>query len=308
MKYKTLSIVKLPFSVIFLIIFLSCQSEPLIHPLDLEKALPVEYTEVVELSGLVGFEDTLFTVSDDHDHTIFRIELHEDHAVLKPYLHFNLLKADSNDRLDFEGITCDSKGNFYIVSETQQRILFVSKNGKTVEWFSESLYSWGYEKGLFQVENAFLEGITLIEQDKQFVLTAEREPRGIITLNIIDDEKRIKVIKCDQTDLEFPQNRPPDFTGLHSENGDIYVLQRGTHCISKIDILEDKIEETNFWSYSIHENSEELKYSDASYGHGEGLWMDKNFVYVIFDNGGDFRVSDSTDNRPLLFIMKRPEE
>ncbi len=93
----------------------------------------------------------LYTVSDKHDYTIFRIEIKEEVAILKP--HIQIIMPETlkvNLPLDFEGITNDDAGNFFIISETLFRILRISSNGKDVSWISPDLKPFGKQKKLFQ--------------------------------------------------------------------------------------------------------------------------------------------------------------
>lgn len=285
----------------------ACSSGTSIQELKLLRALPVEYTEPVEPSGLTGFADKLYTVSDDHDSLIFQVEIRRDRALLIPHRSFTAPGIDENSWLDFEGITCDKNGNFYIVSESRCQVLRVSAKGDSISWVGESLYPAGREKGLFQVKNAFLEGITCIEPG-QFLMVAERQPRGIIELGLKSDSAMVTVIPFNYTRLNNPRNLNIDFSGLCSKGDTVFVLERWANCITQIELRGNAILEKRFWSYEKYENSDEFRYSSTRYGHGEGLWMDNQFVYVILDNNGDFRVADSTDTRPQLFIFERPQD
>lgn len=142
-------------------------------PLKLFRVLPVEGPENCQPSGLTIRSDTLFTVSDKHDSAIYRVELQDTAAVLIPYLTFQIPDPSGKNWFDFEGITHDNSGNFYIVSESRFRILKVSADGE-VAWITPDLKSYGEEKGLFQVFNAYLEGIAWTGEN-HFILAAERQ-------------------------------------------------------------------------------------------------------------------------------------
>ena len=171
------------FSVVLLFVFLTWNRvtfpEEIVTPLKAVQVLSIEGPENNQPSGLTIFNNTLFIVSDKHDDTIFRVQLTSDKAVLIPHVQFKLPEPITEKGLDFEGITCDGEGNFYIISERTFRILRVSLDGKKVSWASPSLQSYGEKAGLFQTRGAYLEGITLVDEN-QFVVCAERQPRGII--------------------------------------------------------------------------------------------------------------------------------
>ncbi len=81
--------------------------------LRLIRALPVEGHNNVQPSGLTILNGDLYTVSDKHDYTIFRIEIKEEVAILKPYIQIIMPETlKVNLPLDFEGITNDDAGNF----------------------------------------------------------------------------------------------------------------------------------------------------------------------------------------------------
>ncbi len=105
------------FSRVLVFIFLAWNpatiSEEIVTPLKPVQVLAVEGPENNQPSGLTIFNNTLFTVSDKHDDTIFRVQLMDDRAVLVPHIQFKLSEPVPEKVLDFEGITCDNEGNLY---------------------------------------------------------------------------------------------------------------------------------------------------------------------------------------------------
>lgn len=279
--------------------------EEMVIPLKAVKVLPVEGLKNNQPSGLTIFNNTLYVVSDKHDDTIFRIQFMDDKAVMVPHVQFKLTEGITGKVLDFEGITCDEEGNFYIVSETGFRILKVSADGRKTTWLTPSLRSDGKKVGLFQARGAYLEGIALVDKGK-FVLCAERQSRGIIRVDTSTTPIRVKASKYNRTRAKMAKYRQPDFTGLFWENGTLYVLERNTYAICKLIESSRGLEERDFWSYESIVTSEEFQYDNMMFGRAEGLCMDKKHVYVILDNNGDARRLDPDDRRPLLLIMERP--
>jgi hypothetical protein len=52
----------------------------------------------------------------------------------------------------------------------------------------------------------------------------------------------------------------------------------------------------------------DLRYTDMRYGKAEGLCMDRRHVYIILDNNGLGRENNPEDKRPILLVLKRPED
>ena len=289
----------------FILIANTAIAEETALPLKLIKALPVVYHERIDPSGLTIHDNTLFAVSDKHDDTIFKVQLTDDEAIMIPYLKFRF--AEPVARLDLEGITCDSSGVFYLVSEALHRVLRVDPREEYASWVTPNLRPFGEKKGLFQVRNAALEGVAVVGDD-HFVVCVERQPRGIIEIDMSKKPCEIRAFAYDRTSLKLPENRRPDFTDLFFEDQELYALHRNPYAISKLIRNGETFEEKDFWSYESIETSEELQYSNMIFGRAEGLCMDKERIFVILDNNGDHRLSDPEDRRPLLLIMQRPQE
>ncbi len=275
--------------------------------LKLHAAMAIDVPEQVEPSGLTMRNDSLFTISDDHDHTIFYVafDTTQKSAVLKPFLEFTAPVLPAVNHLDFEGITVDPAGNFYLVSEEAFRILKVSAGGQSAEWVTPDLQPFGAQVGLFKKNNANFEGLSITD-DKNFTLCAEREPRGIMQLNLADLPQSITAIKQDHAVLPSPGRRTADYAGLAFFNGSIFCLERGIHAVTELSISDGKISEKSLWTFAHVENDAAWRYENMEYGHAEGLFVNKDFVYIIIDNNGDARQDDNNDRRPLLFIFAKP--
>jgi len=279
--------------------------QPSITPLTLIEALPIEGPENTQPSGLTMFSRTLLAVSDKHDDTIFRIELKDKTASFVPHVKFRLPEPTPANRLDWEGITCDEEGAFYLVSESECRVLRVSPNGEDIAWVTPDLRPHGEEKGLFKTRGAGLEGICLLD-GKRVLVCAEREPRGFIEVDLNTNPPTVRAFKYDETRLPLPKGRSPDFTGFWREDEDLYVLQRNAEALCKVRYSDRGLEERDIWSFAHIVAREDLRYSDERFGKAEGLCMDSKRVYIVLDNNGLRRASSPEDRRPLLLIMARP--
>ncbi len=281
-------------------------AEDKLFNLKLHKSFPVEGPENIQPSGLTIWNEQLYTVSDKHDTVIFRIIFNENNAVLQPYLTFNPPDPHNRGWFDFEGITMDDKGNFYLISETRFKILQVRADGSVVYWITPSIRPFGENEGLFQVHNAYGEGITFISPNK-FIICAERQPRGMIEINLQSSPASIMAHRCEESKFGFPPGVSTDFAGLFYFKDALYVLQRNAYLISQLTVDERGCSEGPGWSYHHIVTRDEFRYTDMQYGHAEGLAIDENYFYIILDNNGDPRKTDSEDRRPLLFLLEPPK-
>jgi len=297
------------FIFLFFLLFAVCFDHSLADtaiPLKLVRCLPVDGPENSQPSGLAIWNNTLVTISDKHDSTIFRIDITGDTATLRPLISFTIPDTMlTKKKLDFEGITCDGSGTFYLASEKYYRVLRVGAQGKDISWASPCLEAVGKKAGLFQVRNANLEGIALVESGK-FVLCAERQPRGLILVDMNQVPPKIDASTCDQTRFIFPEKTSPDFSDVCFFKKTLYALQRNAYLISPMILIDGEWEEGTGWTYQAIVTNDKWRYADMRYGHAEGLCMNHRFIYVILDNNGDCRTSDPKDNRPLLLILENP--
>ena len=260
--------------------------------------LPVEGPEFNQPSGLFVHNDTLYTVSDKHDDTIFRIELKPDRAVFVPHVRFKAAASFGVFRLDLEGITRDEDGSFYLASEGAFAILKVSPDGSDVSWVTTSLRDVGASAGLFQTRGGYLEGITLMRPGR-FLVAAERTPCGLIEVDVAGKQRIVEIANHGSTN---------SYTGLHREEENVYILQRSTATIRKTIRYLDIDSPSTIWSYAHIVNDPEYLFQHEQFGAktAEGLAMDHDRIYVILDNNNDARRMYPDDLRPLLLIMKRP--
>lgn len=270
--------------------------------LTLISALPVASDHYLEPSGLAIYQGKLFTISDKQDDTIFAIDLLPDKAVVKPHIAFS--PPPSDFPLDFEGIACDEAGAFYLTSENAFRVLRVEPSGAGAAWVTPEAYKTGAEAGFFQARGAGIEGLAQTSPTN-FVLCAERSPRGLLYIDVPSGKIAAVVCTSDSPPPEPP--REQDLTDLWFEKGRIYGLQRNTETICLIERNGPVAVEKTLWSFSQTAARLAHKYRSVVFGQAEGLAMDETRVYVILDTNGASRLEDPSDRRPLLFIFERPE-
>lgn len=269
--------------------------------LELITVLPINGPPNNQPSGLALYHGKLLTVSDKHDDTIFELVIGKQAANQIPFLNIDPQKLmKKGKRLDLEGITIDSAGHIYLVSETYFRAAMVTDNNLQLKWVTPSFKKWGKKRGLFQTKGAGFEGIIIV--GNRLLMCVERQPRGLIEFDLTT-EKRSAFI-TETTRFPLDPGRVPDFTDLYFFKGKIFALQRGAQLISEI-VFEDGhwVEKQSAFFGNI-ENDPKYSYHTMDYGRAEGLAMDGDNIYVILDNNNNSRKDNPTDNRPLLLIMK----
>jgi len=277
-----------------------------IPELSLKMAYRVNGPPHLQPSGLAIWQDTLFTISDRHDSTIFFLDFQDSTVNFVPYINFKVPSVKSLGRIDFEGITVDSAGDFYLVSEALFRILKIERDTGISTWISPDLKSFGKNANLFQVRNANFEGITLLGHPNHFLLCAERQPRGLMEIKFDADSFMVEAFNMDSSIYKFQSGIPSDFAGLCYHDGKIYGLVRNAYVVCVLELIHGKYREANGWSYAKTERNPLYHYHNMKYGRAEGLCLDSKNVYIILDNNGNYRTKRPHDNHPLLFVFERP--
>ncbi len=273
--------------------------------LELVRVFPVESSRPVEPSGLCLFRGVLYSVSDKSDGTVYRISFGNGAARMEPHIRFD--PPAGAGTMDFEGITVDEEGNFYLASEAHARILRVTPEGEA-QWYFESVLAAGREAGMFKVPNASVEGITILDNGN-FLLAAERQPRGLIEVDgRTGDVVRAQMMNQTQFSDRLSILRRPDWTGLYNYGGDVFALFRNANMVVRLERDADGgfRETEDAWGFRHVEESGEFRFDDLRYGKAEGLAIDERYYYIILDNNRRPRAVDRSDRRPLLFVFRNP--
>jgi uncharacterized protein YjiK len=285
---------------------LSCKSgraQPL--ELRLEQALGIDITDDFQPSGLLLRGDRILTVSDKHDDAVFEIVRGETNATLRTFVS---LSPRMEGPLDFEGITADEDSALLLASEAHNRVLRVESTGRA-SWVTAPLETIGGSVGLLRERNAGLEGITRLPNGR-LLLAAERGPRGLLELqgkgNAGETSPEARAWAMPSSIYPIPAGRQSDFSDLTTTGGDVYVLERNSHLVVRLERTAERWEEREAWSYARTENDARFSYRDSRYGVGEGLAIDRDHVYIVTDNNRLPRTADADDRRPQLFVFARP--
>ncbi|KAB0491940.1 esterase-like activity of phytase family protein [Pseudomonas vancouverensis] len=281
------------------------------------------------LSGLAQCGDELWAESDRDDDQIYRLDTRETvwqaqavHIYVPPVPDSGLpwgLKSRvwgasfvRGGDLDFEGITCDSAGNRYLVSEGHAAVLQVPPTGPA-SWLkiSPMMVREARARGLLQKFNAIFEGIAINPAGDQMWLAAEREGRGLLMI-----KRKQTVWDCDggcvllsEAGLEmqppqFPHAKPVprDFSDLSLYNGKLYTLERNAYQICRRDLQTVKVERC--WSYANELLQPNRRYSQ-NYGLEEALIIDADGAWIGVDNNNGARVDGEV--RPIVWRFAAPE-
>ncbi|SED36464.1 esterase-like activity of phytase family protein [Pseudomonas migulae] len=290
---------------------------------------PVEGMRGGNLSGLALCGKDLWTISDRDDDQIYRLETGatvwqaETVRIGVPPVPDSGLPWGLRSRtwaasfmrggdLDFEGITCDSAGNRYIVSESHAAVLQVPPVGPT-SWLkiSPMLVREARASGMLLHFNALFEGLAINPAGDQLWLAAERERRGLLLI-----KRQQTVWDCDggcvllseagmeMQPAKFPKARAVsrDFADLSLFNGKLFTLERNAFEICRRDALTAKVERC--WSFADEALQENRRYPQG-YGLTEALIVDADGAWVGIDNNDGAR-SDG-EYRPIVWRFAAPE-
>jgi len=271
--------------------------------LEPEAILPIEADIAVEPSGLCLRDEVLFSVSDDTDDTIFRIERDGAVARFLPAVRFEPPPGTPAGPLDLEGIVAGPEGSFYLLSEGHARVLQVNPGGSS-RWLTPSVEAAGKMAGLFTAPGGGCEGLAVLEHGR-FLLLAERQPRGWLEVGSEGLERAGKLIRSNFSS-HLALTRVPDATGADWHHGTLYMLFRNGDLVTTLEpTTEGWVEGRKGWSFAKILHDPRWRYQQRVFGNAEGLAVDAEHFYVIIDNNGDGHDRDPTDTRPTLLILKR---
>lgn len=296
-----------------LILLMSCGSwaQPFkpVKPVVLSdyQVFPINGVNQIEPSGLTLKAGKLYAVGDKH-RAIYRLDIKDDEAWLHKEMTLDSERDLGVSVLDLEGITTVN-GDFVVVSEAHHRLILIQDGH--LQWLPEhgnALYQSAFDDGLLQLHNAGMEGVAYLG-DQQFLVAAERQPRGVITVRFDQPLKKIKSQKNQlmNNSRQYLHGRHPDLTGLFVYQDRIYGLQRNAYVVHElIKTRPGFYTEGQAWSYEHIVRDPKYAYSDMQFGHAEGLAVDSQHFYLVLDNNRTPNAKNPHDKRPLLIVAKRP--
>ena len=276
-----------------------------ISDLELVSVYPVESQGLLEPSGMTRSDGRLYAVADKVNDRIFRVEIEGDVARLIPHIQFS---PPDRGAMDWEGITSDPGGSFYLISEERGRLLRVTPDG-TASWITPDLRNAGRSLGLFAKSNAGFEGVAWLGPN-HWIGAAEREERGLVEWSGLDKSLEIEARIHMESPYKgaLPLMRLPDFSGLYADKSKLYALFRNAHLVVQLEKQDGTWEDLAAWSFENIETDPRWAYRSQTYGQAEGLVVDGSDVFLILDNNRGGKQSSPGDRRPLLIHARMPAE
>ena len=214
--------------------------------------------------------------------------------------------------LDFEGISCDSAGNRYVVSESHAAVLQVSPTG-AASWLKigPAMIRQARASGMLLHFNALFEGLAINPAGDQLWLAAERERRGLLLI-----KRQQAVWECDGNCVllsEAGKQMQPeqflnaravsrDFADLSLFDGKLFTLERNAYQICRRDSQTAQVERC--WSFAAEALQENRRYSQ-NYGLAEALVVDAEGAWVGLDNNDGARADG--ERRPIIWRFAAPD-
>jgi hypothetical protein len=281
------------------------------------------------LSGMAQCGKALWAVSDRDDDQIYRLETGDGvwHAetvgIGVPPVPDSGLPWGLRSRtwlasfvrggdLDFEGITCDSAGNRYVVSESHAAVLQIPPTGPT-SWLKISpiMVREARASGLLLHFNSLFEGLAINPAGDTLWLAAERESRGLLLIKrqqtVWDCEGGCVLLSeagMEMQPSQFPKARAAsrDFADLSLFNGKLFTLERNAFEICRRDAVTAKVERC--WSFAEEALQPQRLYNDP-YGLAEALVVDAQGAWIGVDNNNRARADGEA--RPMVYRFAAPE-
>ncbi|WP_439800399.1 esterase-like activity of phytase family protein [Pseudomonas tremae] len=296
--------------------------------LKLQSEHPVDGMVGGNLSGLAMCNGRLWTVSDRDDSLLYSLDVSENTWKAEPQsidvpspqsflpLDLRVLARVSalvrGGDLDFEGVSCDSAGNRYLVSEAYGTVLKVPVSGAP-SWLPlpEDLVEQARAQGMLQHFNAIFEGIAVSPAGDRIWLAAEREKRGLLMTRLYGRQW-----SCGQSCVllsESGQDRLPaeqggksvstDFSDLSLYNDKLFTLERAVYRICRRDLQSGQVERC--WSFADEAMVPSRRY-DQPYGLTEALVVDATGAWVGIDN--NFGARADGEKRPIVWRFAAPQD
>ncbi|CAG8864050.1 hypothetical protein PS627_00836 [Pseudomonas fluorescens] len=290
---------------------------------------PVEGMRGGNLSGLAECRGGLWAVSDRDDDRIYRLDQRDRTWQSQPLtftappvpesgLPWGLRSGNwaasfiRGGELDFEGISCDDAGNFFVVSEAHAAVLEIPLKGDP-DWLriDPAMIRQARASGMLLHFNALFEGLAISPSGDRLWLAAERERRGLISVR-----RQQSVWACsggcvllseagvEMRPAQMHRSRPVsrDFADLSLHEGKLFTLERNAFRICRRDADTGKVERC--WSFAAGAMADERRY-DQPFGLAEALVIDAKGAWVGLDNNGATRADG--ESRPVVWRFEAPQ-
>lgn len=245
-----------------------------------------------ELLIVRDVELAIYTVSFQEGSDLATLSLHKQYSTQKANHHLGA------KRFDIEGLAMDDEKILHACDEYERRVLRFPKPN-LIEQIQIDLS----EASAFfnsRNRNASFEGIAIGEG--RLYLANERSQGRLFEFDL-KTGKMIRSFVC------RPQSPLPDvhYSGLDWHEGKLFALLREDRSIVEINPRTQKID--RIFRYDRIEHSPKHRYRTIIPFSGvmEALLVEGNLIWLLTDNNGQSRISDSSDTRPTLFRCRIPE-
>jgi len=213
--------------------------------------------------------------------------------------------------LDFEGLSCDERGNRYLVSEAHAAVLRLPESGPP-QWLAlpSTLLRQARASGMLLKFNAMFEGVAVDPAGERLWLAAERQRRGLLAVQRAGDGWQCRdscVLLSEDgpaqppAQLKTSRRKAKSFADLTFYRDRLYSLARLEHQICRHRPDTGQIERC--WSFADELLTEARRY-DQPWGSAEALWIDAEGAWIGTDNGSRPRANG--DIRPVVWRFAAP--
>ncbi|TKD37172.1 esterase-like activity of phytase family protein [Azotobacter chroococcum] len=301
-----------------------------VEPLRLLGEHPLDGMPSGNFSGLARCGDALWAVSDRDDDRLYRLQPGEtawqaeaQTFVVPPLPDSGLpwgLRARTKlmgtlrgGEMDLEGLSCDARGNRYLVSEAHAAVLQLPEIGQP-QWLAlpPALLRQARASGMLLKFNAMFEGIAVDPAGERLWLAAERERRGLLVAHRVQS-----VWQCSGSCVLLSEDGPAlppaqlktsrswakSFADLAFHGDKLFSLERLAHQICRHSPSTGEVERC--WSFADALLTDARRYAQP-WGSAEALWIDAEGAWIGTDNGTLPRGDGET--RPMLWHFAAPAE
>jgi len=280
------------------------------------------------LSGMAWCGDALWAVSDREDDVLYRLDTSVSPWQAEPERFEAAPPPDSGlpwgmrmrawvsgqvrgGQLDFEGLSCDSLGNRYVVSEAHVGVLRVSPAG-TAEWLRlpDTLVRQARASGMLWHFNALFEGIAVDPKAERMWIAAERERRGLLVLHRQQSSWQCTggcVLMAEGGDQLPPAALgdaplPKSFSAVAFFADKLFVLEPSAYRVCRRSPATGAVERC--WSFAEEALTEDRRYAEP-FGNAEALWIDAEGAWIGVDNNGKAR--GDGEKSPIVWRFAAPD-
>ena len=189
------------------------------------------------------------------------------------------------------------------MSEPEYKIIKVSEKGSVV--ITDSFLKDGRDLGFFKGKAKGPEGICVYKGGKKVIIASQSDKGKLIEGDIVNNKLvNMRAITIVSKEINEGKTKNNWISDLYMYKDKVYALLKKQNTIVELKRNGNTFVESGIYSYNNAISSKKYSYLKGN-DFGEGLVVDDNRFYVIFDNNKDGRIENIKDNRPLFIILKK---